>query len=451
MTFKREMKIGVAATALLIGFAGLTSAQAGGFGVREQSAYYQGMSFAGAATGQTLGSMAWNSAAAAAVSGFNTESSYSLVIPDSEITATGGLLKNNAGAFGISGNESGNVGQLALVPASFANYQLNDRLFLGLAVYSPFGFTTKPDNRDWVGSPIGATSKVFDVNFNPTVAYKLTPELTVGVGVQVEYFNIRLNSGNINNFPAAGVNLSGRETKGDDWGLGYTAGVTWKATPGTIIGVGYRSEVDFNLEGNCHGRSLSTFSGQGGATNIPASLALCNGDIKADITLPQMVTASISQRLSQQWTVLGTVEWTDWSVIQSPSIVNNAGAKVDSLPLNYKDGWFYSLGAEYAYSPALTLRGGAAWERSPISDRNRSVLLPDADRIWASGGLTYKYSSNISFDLAYSHLFYQDGNIKTASGSTTLLTATSETSIDIVSAGVKYHVGGPREQLEPLK
>ncbi len=451
MTFKREMKIGVAAAALLIGFAGLTAAQAGGFSVREQSAHYQGMSFAGVATGQTLSAMAWNSAAAASVSGFNTESSYSLVIPNSEITATGGLLKDNAAAFGISGNESGNVGQLALVPASYANYQVNDRLFLGLALYSPFGFTTKPENRDWVGSPIGATSKVFDININPTVAYKLTPELTVGVGAQIEYFNIRLNSGNINNFPAAGVNLGGRETKGDDWGLGYTAGVTWKATPGTIIGVGYRSEVEFDLEGSCRGRSLSTFSGQGGAANIPASLALCNGDINANITLPQMVTASISQRISSQLTVLGTVEWTDWSVIQSPAIVNNAGVAVDSLGLHYKDGWFYSLGAEYAYSPKLTLRGGAAWELSPISDRNRNVLLPDSDRIWGSLGMTYKYSSNISFDFAYSHLFYGDGDIKVKSGSTTLLTATSDTSIDIVSAGVKYHVGGPREQLEPLK
>jgi long-chain fatty acid transport protein len=160
-----------------------------------------------------------------------------------------------------------------------------------------------------------------------------------------------------------------------------------------------------------------------------------------------MVTASISQRLSSQWTVLGTVEWTDWSVIQSPAIVNSAGVAVDSLGLNYKDGWFYSLGAEYAYSPKLTLRGGAAWELSPISDRNRNVMLPDSDRIWGSLGMTYKYSSNVSFDLAYSHLFYGDGDINQGAA----LTATSETSIDIVSAGLKYHVGGAREQLEPLK
>ncbi|MBX2806803.1 MAG: transporter, partial [Hyphomicrobiales bacterium] len=51
----------------------MATANAGAFAVREQSAYYQGMSFAGAGTGDTLSSMYWNSAAAAAVEGFNTE------------------------------------------------------------------------------------------------------------------------------------------------------------------------------------------------------------------------------------------------------------------------------------------------------------------------------------------------------------------------------------------
>ena len=187
-------KFGVATVALLsVSAAAITSAHAGAFAVREQSAYFQGMSFAGSAAGDELSSMFWNSAAAAAVPGMNSESSISLVIPQSEITATDGLLLNpfvNPGA----DTHSGNIGDPTAVPASYANYQLNDRLFFGLATNSQYGFKTKPDHLDFAGTPIARTSDIFSINFNPNVAYKLTPELTIGVGAQIMYAKVRLGS-----------------------------------------------------------------------------------------------------------------------------------------------------------------------------------------------------------------------------------------------------------------
>ncbi len=64
------------------------SAMAGGFDVREQSTYFQGMSFAGAAAGgSSLSSMFWNPAAAGyAQDGLSFESSLSLIIPRADVT-----------------------------------------------------------------------------------------------------------------------------------------------------------------------------------------------------------------------------------------------------------------------------------------------------------------------------------------------------------------------------
>ena len=45
------------------------AAQAGGFGVREQSVYFMGSAFAGSAAGTDISSMFWNSAATAAKTG----------------------------------------------------------------------------------------------------------------------------------------------------------------------------------------------------------------------------------------------------------------------------------------------------------------------------------------------------------------------------------------------
>ncbi len=182
------MRLAMVSAAALAAGAAISEAQAGGFGVREQSTQYQGTSFAGSATGGDLSSMFWNPAAAASADGINTVSSYTFAAPDSHLTATGGAFLQE-GYNARSGSYSGDF----LIPASYANYQLNDRWYLGLALNSPFGFVTKPSNQ-WAGSPIETTSKVFSVDINPNLAYKITPQLTIGVGIQIEYFKLCENS-----------------------------------------------------------------------------------------------------------------------------------------------------------------------------------------------------------------------------------------------------------------
>jgi long-chain fatty acid transport protein len=105
----------------------------------------------------------------------------------------------------------------------------------------------------------------------------------------------------------------------------------------------------------------------------------------------------------------------------------------------------YSLGAEYKYDPRLTLRTGVAYERSPVDDSNRLVILPDTNRIWASIGASYKWSDKLSFDMGYSHLFFEK-NASIQAGD--LLTATSNTSSDVVSLSMKYHLDSTAELLK---
>ena len=90
--------------------------------------------------------------------------------------------------------------------------------------------------------------------------------------------------------------------------------------------------------------------------------------------------------------MLGTVEWTNWSRIGTSSILQSTGAAANvvgtavTLPFQYSDGWFYSVGAEYQLNPQLALRAGVAYEKSPITDQVRTPRLPDNDRTWLSVG-----------------------------------------------------------------
>jgi len=449
---KNFTRWGVAGAALCAGLVASTSAFAGAFAVREQSSYYQGMSFAGAAAGDDISSMFWNSAAAAAAPGINVASHAALVLSDREIEATGGDLvtPTRLGGLGLD-SDSGDIGDPTFVPASYANYQVNDRLFLGLGLNSQYGFTTKPDNLDFAGTPLTTTSKIFSVTINPNVAYKITPELTVGVGLQVLYADVRLRSSDPSGALAipGGPSLPGREVEVDDWAFGATAGVIWNPAPGTRIGLGYRSNIRVEAEGTCTGI---------GVTNASLSPNCGTGvGVTTELTLPDLVTASFSQQIGERWKVLGTVEWTNWSRVGEQANFVNQGNVVDIFPLGYDDSWFFSGGVEYAWSPDTILRGGVGYEKSPISDEERNTSLPDDERVWLSAGFSTKLSESTKLDFGYTHIFIEDSpitfedDIIRGNGIDNGFVGEATGDIDIVTLGLTHNFGAPEPELEPLK
>jgi long-chain fatty acid transport protein len=109
-----------------------------------------------------------------------------------------------------------------------------------------------------------------------------------------------------------------------------------------------------------------------------------------------------------------------------------------SIEANWDDGYFLSGGLEYDYSDKLTVRGGVAYEWSPVQEASqRLITVPDADRVWLSVGATYKYSEATSFDFAYTHIFVEDGDIIRPSG----FTGESESSVDIIGVSMKTKWG----------
>jgi long-chain fatty acid transport protein len=446
----------LAIAALITEAAAVNEANAGAFAIREQSTYFTGDANAGSAAGGDISSMYWNSAATATLPGTNSSSSYYGILGSAPEHATGGSLSK----LGLP--DSTDVGTNALVTSSYLTYQYNDRLYLGVALNAPFGFITKPDNSPWAGSAIANTSRVFTIEANPTIAYKITPELTIGVGAQVEYFEIKLNRSALVE-PGVGAVSSSRYYQADDVGAGATAGVIWQPAPGTSLGVGYRSAVSVNPSGIF---STSSFTAVPPAVPVPTFVPSILTNATASLSLPDQVTASFRQVLTQQLTVLGTVEWQDWSRIGNVSSTSAAclGGICETLNLNYRDGWFFSLGAEYAYDPQWSFRTGVGYEISPITDSNRDILLPDSNRVHLNVGATYKWSDKIAVNVAYSHIFFDNAPfciaspvgtgtthcVSGAAASSVLLSGNADPSVDIVSIGLNYKLSGPAP-LEPLK
>lgn len=396
------------------------AAKAGAFAIREQSAEAQGLSFAGAAAGSGgLSSMFWNPATITMRPGFHQEGNITTIVPDSRITPTAGtspLL--------LPLGPSGQIGQTAVIPSSYASRQFNDRVWIGLATAAPFGLLTSP-NRVWAGQTYGQTSKVFTLGFNPIVGIKVTDWLSIAGGPVAQYFKVTLRqaTGFLPTSPSGFL-------RGDDWGVGYTVGATVTPWAGTAIGLGYRSSVHHGLEGPAFGLGRASVN-----LNTPDKLS---------VGIAQAVTGAVRLNVG--------FEWDRWSRVGTLPVVSvAAGLPVSALPFDYRDGFMYSFGGEVDVDERLTLRAGVAYEVSPITARDRGVRLPDNDRVWASLGASYRWNEKLTLTAAYSHLFLDRAPIAIAPGNALFNAAAplpffgvADTSIDIVSLGARYRWDDPK-------
>ncbi len=459
MNNHRRYLLGTAAVGALVMSA--ATASAGGFALREQSTSSQGASFAGNAASPDLSAMFWNPAAAANKNGTNTESNYSLIVPRADITITSATHPTNAALNGAIqspafGNSSGDIGSLALLGASYFSYQFvnyDPNLFLGLAFNSPFGLKTDLDrgHENYKASVVGRETKLLTLNLNPTMAYRLSNSLSVGVGAQLQYGKGRFSF-------ATGL-PDGQDTRFDGTGLaiGATAGLMWKPAAGTTIGLGWRSQMSQDLDG-----AYINTPGAANGANPALPGGLRSVDAKTTIELPNIVTLSLRQQVTSNTRLLGTVEWSQWSRLKELRVVSDGtssglasgvlipnstgaatigavpGTVIGVLPANWSDGWFFALGGEYDVNKQLTVRAGGAYEISPVdAPKKRLIGIPDNDRIWASLGATYKWSETLTFDVAYTHLFVKDGQMDRDSLSGFHVLGNVDASTDIISVAMK--------------
>lgn len=453
MTFSKCYLFGTAAVCALI--AGASAATAGGLALREQSTSSQGASFAGSAAGGDLSSSFWNSAAIGiAPRGLSSESHGSLIVPKADVTSNSiTVLPGSAAPAGTTvTGDSITMDRPAVLTSSYYAYRWNDNLVLGMAVNSPFGLANETSNDRWSGQYHFRSAKLLTVNLNPMASYKLANGLYIGAGVQVQYASLKFKS---NPSSALSPTQGNSVLDGDDVGVGFTAGILWQPSQSTAIGLGYRSRVDHTVRGDAS--MASGFQTTGiGFGDVP----FAGIQFDAKLSTPDIATLSFRQAIAPNVRLLGTVEWTNWSLLDKVDFIATepgglkalgaagtaqVGQLLNRFDFHWKDGWFFALGGEYDWSKQLTLRTGAAYEISPIqSADSRKANITDSNRTWLSLGATYKWTQSTSFDLAYSHVIFDNANIDqltTTPGSATTpvrrLLGSVEQQADIISLSMK--------------
>lgn len=389
------------------------TAGASGFYLTEQSVSSVGRATAGqAAVAGDASTVVSNPAGMTELGGAQVLAGVNVLLPKTSFRNRGSSATTpgtGGGALAYAGSSGGNPFGPEAVPNAYAALPLplpgSDALWLGIGIASPFGLSLDYGS-DWFGRYDSIESSLSTVDVALAVAYRIFHGVSIGGGLNVQSIDIRLTSAVPDTLAFAGPApaTDGRSVlKGDDVSLGFNAGVLFRPTPGTRIGIHYRSAITHTLKGR-----VST-SGLGG------DLAGANGsaDATADIRLPDIVSAGISQAVGSRLTLLGEVQWFNWSRFGEVRVrlKGDDGDGELILPQDYSDAWAFAVGGEYRASEHLDLRAGFRYETTPTSDRFRSTGVPEGNNYSAGIGLSYELIDGIAVDLAAFHTRAEPGNV----------------------------------------
>ncbi|TKF78006.1 outer membrane protein transport protein, partial [Vibrio sp. F13] len=83
---------------------------------------------------------------------------------------------------------------------------------------------------------------------------------------------------------------------------------------------------------------------------------------------------------------------------------------------NWEDNYRFAVGATYQIDPKLALRTGVAYDTSAVSDKNRTITIPETDRTWLSVGAGYQWSEQLSLDAGFTYIIAKDAPITESRG-----------------------------------
>lgn len=418
---------------------------AAGFALIEQSASQMGNAFAGASSFAGDASTIYFNPAGL------TRVPHQLIVGGHIIRTSADFDGSATTILGspVTGGEGSDAGDTALVPNLYYALPLNQGTVFGLGVNVPFGLSTEYDD-DWLGRYQAIKSEVRTVNINPTLAFKVNNDFSIGVGISFQYIEAELSQAidqgslcvaqnGAATCTALGLTPQNNDAlariEGDDWSMGYNFGFLFQPTANTRIGLSYRSKVKQRLQGDAKfSNAHPAFTGSG---------LFVDAGAEAGIDLPQSASLSVYHDVNSQWSVMADLTWTGWSnfdelrVKYDDSDSNQDDSVTDE---SWNNNLRYALGVDYRPDSSWTFRAGAALDKTPIpSASHRTPRIPGEDRIWLSLGFGYKASRAVTVDVGYSHLFVDDPEMNhTSTGGN--INGEYDASVDILSAQVVWNI-----------
>ncbi|MBR7792285.1 transporter [Undibacterium sp. FT147W] len=458
--------------ATTLGLASLSS-HASGYRFGSQSVSAQSTAEANGAEAIDASTIFANPAGLSRLEGTQIIGGVTAVIPQSSFTDSGSRRFTGTSSGGLTNQDSYTPGVVA-APSLYVSRKINDQWVAGFGLFVPYGSKLDYDN-NWSGRYAMTNIKLESINLNPSVSFKVNEQHSFGFGVSAQLIKANLGQGvdvpgsiaALAGTPASAALLRAIVTAGgnpatlasvkdghgsmdgEDWGYGWNFGYLFQLDENTRFGLAYRSPISHSLTGS----AVWDFNVTTDAVVnkiIAANSGKNNSAVLLSIRTPETFSINGFRQIDPKWAVMADATWTRTSRLKNLNIQFPGTVQGDEVILqNWKNTWRFSVGTSYKLDEKFTLRGGVAYDQSPVAGNTlRHPALPDANRVQLSFGTNWKLNSNSSVDLAYSYLHFQNASgsyknscsplISGCTGNGELTQGTWKTSLHMIGAAYNY-------------
>jgi long-chain fatty acid transport protein len=297
---------------------------------------------------------------------------------------------------------------------------------IGIGAYNPFGGLTNWGD-SWTGRYALESLDLKTIFIQPTISVRLTSFMSIGAGFIYNHATIGLTQAiPLSNLQAqdgqAALNGTGK-------GYGWNAGIYFKTESGATLGFTHRSGVSTDFNGS------AIFSV---APSLQPNFASPN-TFTSTVKLPATNSVGIGIYPSSKLTLAFDANIVSWDVFKT--LAFSYGTKSPETtttvsPQNYQDAVSFRAGAQYQCSNMLAIRFGTGYATAATPDGYVSPQVPDADRVYVTGGLGLKLGNRLDLDALFQ---YEHIMARTQTTIQTQLSGTYETNVYIPGIALSYH------------
>ncbi len=315
----------------------------------------------------------------------------------SEIAVTGGVVYSDIQfdlerGSALNGNgDGGSAGGPGPLGSVYYAHPINDKWAVGISGVALTGSVLDYDD-EWAGRFQAQDVSILVAGLVPSVSYRVTEKLSVGISVPIMYSSLEMEIA----VPNPENPLTGQEGKakvdGDDFQVAGTFSFLYELSPTTRIGGRATSKFDFKYDGDAK-----------------AVLAQQQVGIETELTLAAMARLGMAHDFNETWSGYLTVGWDNWSELGDVNLTtSNRGV---SLPRNWEDTYHYAVGADYRLNKDWTLRAGVAYDTDPTKDEARTADMPLDRQIRYAFGADYQRESGMMVSGSLVYADYGDAGI----------------------------------------
>ena len=280
---------------------------------------------------------------------------------------------------------------------------IHDDWRLNLSVNAPYGMITQWPH-DYSLNTLATFTSLRVCYISPSVAYRLSDELSLGVGMNAAIGVARLAS--YIDLSQYGQGQNKLYMRADAEGVGGFLSLFYQPWEDWSFGVHYQSKIKLNFKGDAKYRQNSYLGGL---------LQFRNTDVKTHIDMPAYLAIGVENHSFEKWRFMFDAVWTQWSSYKALDVTfdkypgtNQKGTLRN--PRNWHDVWSFRFGAEYQLTDCWVLRAGYMHDLSPSNSRSTSPEMPDSNKRLFALGVGYQ-TPRWGFDLSYAYVDFEGGKL----------------------------------------